>query len=69
MFSIYMQEQEGCDFSLLDIGGGFTGNDSENDVFAEVAEIVNSRVEEFSISYPNVTVIAEPGLLFNYTYH
>ena len=56
-----LQEKEGFDFTLLDIGGGFPGHEVLNDVFIEVARTVNDCVSELFSKYPNIMVIAEPG--------
>jgi len=49
----------GFDFTLLDVGGGFPGSDSENISFDGVCEVLRTAIDE---NFPsNVRVIAEPG--------
>lgn len=49
----------GFEFSVLDIGGGFTSGN-----IAAMAPHINSATEDFIQAYPRVSVIAEPGRYF-----
>jgi ornithine decarboxylase len=49
----------GFDFTLLDVGGGFPGSDSEDISFDGVCEVLRTAVDKYFP--PNVRVIAEPG--------
>jgi len=53
----------GFDFTLLDVGGGFPGSDSENISFGEVCEVLRTAVDKYFP--PNVRVIAEPGRYYS----
>jgi len=53
----------GFDFTLLDVGGGFPGSDSENISFGEVCEVLHNAVDKYFP--PNVRVIAEPGRYYS----
>jgi len=55
----YAAEELGYDFNLLDIGGGFPGNDGTS--IAEIAGIVNNALERFFPEGCGVEIIAEPG--------
>ena len=54
-------EALGCPLSLLDIGGGFLGMDSQAELFEEAAAAIHAGLEEHFADFPNVEVIAEPG--------
>lgn len=49
----------GFNFSILDIGGGFTHDNIER-----MANTITTSLEAFKADYPNVRVIAEPGRYF-----
>ena len=52
----------GCQFHLLDIGGGFPGGDNMTLFREEAAVICESLQKNFNRSkFPNLKVIAEPG--------
>jgi len=53
----------GFDFTLLDVGGGFPGSDSENISFGEVCEVLRNAIDKYFP--PNVRVIAEPGRYYS----
>jgi len=53
----------GFDFTLLDVGGGFPGSDSENISFDGVCDVLNSAIDKYFP--PNVRVIAEPGRYYS----
>lgn len=59
------------DMRLLDIGGGFLGEDTPNVKFANIAETINQAIETHFGGYdPDVlNVIAEPGRFFAQTSH
>jgi len=54
-----MAGKMGFDFSILDIGGGFTHDNIER-----MANTITTSLEAFKADYPNVRVIAEPGRYF-----
>ena len=54
-------KEMGFNLTLVDIGGGFPGNDDEK--FLEMTKIINSSIEEF-FKDTNVKFIAEPGRFF-----
>lgn len=54
----------GFDLTLLDIGGGFPGNDSAEPSFEEFADIINISIEKFFKNKKNLKIIAEPGRYF-----
>ena len=52
-----MAEAEGIKMNLLDIGGGFPGND--NQFFEELAAVINQQIQNHFRQ--NIEIIAEPG--------
>ncbi|KAL6056526.1 Ornithine decarboxylase [Balamuthia mandrillaris] len=56
------KEQAGYDFTLLDIGGGWPGVDTEELRFSDMAEVIRPVIDEHF--GPHVRVIAEPGRYF-----
>lgn len=54
--------QFGYTFSLLDIGGGFNGDDYSTPTFEQVADTIRDLMDELFDS--NVKIIAEPGRFF-----
>ncbi|OUM64579.1 hypothetical protein PIROE2DRAFT_67290 [Piromyces sp. E2] len=56
-------KEYGFDFTLLDVGGGFPGSDSEKISFGEVCEVLRTAVDKYFP--PNVRVIAEPGRYYS----
>ena len=52
-----MAEAEGIEMNVLDIGGGFPGND--NQFFEEFAAVINQQIENHF--QQNIQIIAEPG--------
>ncbi|CAL1539323.1 unnamed protein product, partial [Lymnaea stagnalis] len=54
-------EDMGLSMSVLDIGGGFPGVDSDNMTFEKVADVVNCALDEHFPVSRNVRIIAEPG--------
>jgi len=57
-------EMLGFQFTLLDIGGGFPGVDTEQVSFEEAAEQLNLGFEEFFPNQADIDIIAEPGRYF-----
>lgn len=56
-------EALGFNFTLLDVGGGFPGNDVKDGItFEKVAAILGPMVDQ--LFPPNIRVIAEPGRYF-----
>jgi len=56
-------ETNGYQFTVLDIGGGFSGHDYDNPSFAEVAQEIHGLLDQkFSA---NVRIIGEPGRYFS----
>jgi len=56
-----MGTELGFNMTLLDIGGGFPGDNNGN--FSECADVINTSLDEFFPS-PEIQVIAEPGRYF-----
>lgn len=54
----------GYDFKLLDIGGGFPGDNNKMHFLDEVATYVNSAIDEFFPKECGVEIISEPGRFF-----
>lgn len=56
----------GYQMSLLDIGGGFTGQDSIDDqhLFEQACQTINQCLDQLFAYIPNLQVIAEPGRYF-----
>jgi ornithine decarboxylase len=55
----------GFEFNLLDIGGGFPGNDQPGKVtFEEIANEIKRGLEEHFGSFKDLRIIAEPGRFF-----
>jgi len=54
--------QEGHNMYLLDIGGGFPGND--NALFEKIVGVIKPCIDEFFPPTPNLKIIAEPGRFF-----
>lgn len=57
-------ETIGYRFNLLDIGGGFPGDNNKMHHLDEVAENVNSAIDEFFPKDAGVEIISEPGRYF-----
>ena len=56
-----IQKSQGFVFTHLDIGGGFPGYDSENELFCKIAKTVNKAINKLFSDHPNLSVFAEPG--------
>jgi ornithine decarboxylase len=62
-----LAKKHGFDFSILDIGGGFPGYETElstsSFTFEDIASTINKAIDEyFNVQlYPNLKIIAEPG--------
>lgn len=54
----------GYEFNLLDIGGGFPGDNNKMHNFNEIASIVNEALDEFFPIDCGVEIISEPGRFF-----
>lgn len=54
----------GFRMTLLDIGGGYLGRDSEDTSLEMVADYVKAAIKEHFQEYPTLQVIAEPGRFF-----
>ena len=61
---VFQYGQElGFHFTVLDIGGGFPGKKELQGLFLELAGTINSALDQHIYSeYPEVNVIAEPGM-------
>jgi len=60
----------GMKMSILDIGGGFPGSDSEGRItFEEIAKVVNESIEKNFADVEELRVIAEPGRFFASSSH
>lgn len=55
--------QNGHQFTLLDMGGGFPGHQGSSEIFQQVATAINSSLDKLfsSKTYPGLNIIAEPG--------
>jgi len=58
-----MAQEMGYIMSILDIGGGFSGNNEDN-LFIEMAIKIKEAIEIFFNDIENLKVIAEPGRFF-----
>lgn len=56
-------ESLGIKMNLLDVGGGFPGDDEGAISFAQIADVVNPLLAQY-FADPSVEVIAEPGRYF-----
>ncbi len=52
--------ETGHNLTLLDIGGGFPGSKTKNDLFFKMVGCINQGMELFK-QFPQLQVIAEPG--------
>lgn len=57
-------KEVGYHFSMLDVGGGFPGDDSAKITFEEAAEKLKEGFNSFFPPESNVKIIAEPGRYF-----
>ncbi|KAI8811595.1 ornithine decarboxylase [Cladochytrium replicatum] len=58
-----MAKEYGFDLKLLDVGGGFPGNNSGGLTFQEIASVLGPAIDQYFPSN-DVRVIAEPGRFF-----
>ncbi|GIY35067.1 ornithine decarboxylase [Caerostris darwini] len=56
-------KQLGFEFSMLDIGGGFTGSKGSEKLFNEISQVIKSNLKEY-FSETDIEIIAEPGTFF-----
>lgn len=56
--------QMGFDMQLLDIGGGFPGQESAAVSFLEIANVVNMALDKYFPAEEGVDIISEPGRYF-----
>mmetsp|Transcript_28910 Transcript_28910/g.26251 ORF Transcript_28910/g.26251 Transcript_28910/m.26251 type:complete len:272 (+) Transcript_28910:573-1388(+) len=62
--------QRGMKMNLIDIGGGFPGNNQQVDVtFEQIAAAVNQGLDEYFKDTPDLRIIAEPGRYFASSSH
>ncbi|KAI6190964.1 hypothetical protein M3Y97_00175800 [Aphelenchoides bicaudatus] len=54
----------GHQMQILDIGGGFPGDDYNGRLFAEIATVVGEALDDYFGDLPSVQIIAEPGRYF-----
>jgi ornithine decarboxylase len=64
-----MARKRGIDMSYIDIGGGFPGSDTPELSFQQVADFINSSIDELfplgsELPYTKIKFIAEPGRFF-----
>lgn len=59
-----MAQDLGFDMTLLDIGGGFPGQQSAPVTFTEIAEVLNKSLDEYFPESSGIRIIAEPGRYF-----
>eukprot|EP00658_Telonema_sp_P-2_P010159 TRINITY_DN13827_c0_g1_i2.p1 TRINITY_DN13827_c0_g1~~TRINITY_DN13827_c0_g1_i2.p1 ORF type:complete len:455 (+),score=74.87 TRINITY_DN13827_c0_g1_i2:338-1702(+) len=57
-------EEYGITMNLLDIGGGFPGDDEGDIKFADIAKLVNQKIDEHFDKHQEIQIIAEPGRFF-----
>lgn len=57
-------EQQGFNFELLDIGGGFPGQTSAKLSFDEIAEVLRPALDTYFPESMGIRIIAEPGRFF-----
>jgi len=51
----------GFNLQILDLGGGWPGDDNEGISFAEIAECIRDKMDQL---FPQIQIIAEPGRYF-----
>ncbi|GIY09153.1 antizyme inhibitor 2 [Caerostris extrusa] len=56
-------KQLGFEFTILDIGGGFTGSKGSEKLFNEISQVIKSNLKEY-FSETDIEIIAEPGTFF-----
>uniref|UniRef100_H2Z7A5 ornithine decarboxylase n=1 Tax=Ciona savignyi TaxID=51511 RepID=H2Z7A5_CIOSA len=54
----------GYDMKLLDIGGGFTGEDTKIEIFYKMATDIRNYLDEYFPPESGIDIIAEPGRYF-----
>ena len=54
----------GHNMTLLDIGGGYPGVDSEEVSFSEISEVINKSLDIYFRDLPALSVVGEPGRYF-----
>lgn len=57
-------ERAGFNFTLLDIGGGFPGQDSAKLTFKEITDVLKPALDHFFPEESGVRIIAEPGRFY-----
>ncbi|KAK3709432.1 hypothetical protein QZH41_020425, partial [Actinostola sp. cb2023] len=64
VLSFLLQEKLGFSLSILDIGGGFPGEHSQNAFFEKMCHVINHSLEQHFPVSTGVKIIAEPGNYF-----
>jgi len=59
-----MAKEEGFDFKMLDLGGGWPGDNEHKPSFEEIADTIRDPINELFPLQDNIEVIAEPGRYF-----
>ena len=59
--TVLLKRRCGFKFTVLDIGGGFPGTDSEIPLVTTIAASINSTIRDMMAEFPDLEVIAEPG--------
>lgn len=64
-----LAEQYGFRPTLLDVGGGWPGDDDGNFSFKDVAAVVSDAIDHYFPASSGVEIIAEPGRYFAHASH
>lgn len=64
-----LAERYGFRPTLLDVGGGWPGDDDGNYSFKDVAAVVSDAIDHYFPALSGVEIIAEPGRYFAHTSH
>jgi len=58
-----LAESYGIKMNVLDIGGGFPGDDDDDSIkFSDIAKVISEKIDEL---FPNTRIISEPGRYFS----
>ncbi|CAF1028826.1 unnamed protein product [Didymodactylos carnosus] len=65
IFDIVHDEEYGFQFSIIDIGGGFTGHNWDKPSFPEVAQSIHEMINKLFPEKKGYQLMAEPGRYFS----
>ena len=65
IFDIAHREEFGFKFTILDIGGGFSGHNWDKPSFPEVAKVIRQTLDTLFPDSEGVTCMSEPGRYFS----